>query len=287
MPGAIESRLSVNDGTELFVRDWMLRDTPEQDHGDNDPQPCIVIMHGLGEHCGRYRHVAAFLHACGFAVRSYDHRGHGQSGGARADVPGTQAMVHDAEVVIQDFADRCHTVPILLGHSMGGLFAAHLATAGQVPLRGLILSSPALALRMTGVERALLKVMTLVAPHLAVSNGVDPAQLSHDPAVGAAYDSDPLVHKKITAQLLNDMLASIAYAQSRAPLLAVPTLMLVAGNDNLIDPQGSRDFYSSLPTNLATLHWYDDLYHEIFNEVKSDQVFDALKTWLAARQFVT
>ena len=278
MPTFSESRLSVNDGTELFVRDW-----PRAGHNENDPQPCIVIMHGLGEHSGRYRHIAAFLNECGFSVRTYDHRGHGQSGGARADIAAPQDMVHDAEVVIQDFAERCQSVPILFGHSMGGLFAAYLATAGQVRIRGLILSSPALALRMSGLERVMLKMMTLLAPHVPVSNGVDSSLLSHEHAVGAAYDGDPLVHKKITANLLNDMRNAIDFVQSHAPLLKVPTLLQVAGDDRLIDPQGSRDFFDSLPSNLATLHFYPDLYHEIFNETGTDRVFQDLKTWLAAR----
>jgi len=284
-----ESRLSVNDGTELFMRDWFIeaRDAEHDAHDEPAPQPCIVILHGLGEHCGRYQHVASFLNSCGFSVRTYDHRGHGQSGGARADVPDAMAIVHDAEIIIHDFAERCQSVPVLLGHSMGGLFAAHIATAAQVPLRGLILSSPALALRLTGLDRFFLKFMSVVAPHFAISNNLDSSHLSHDAAVCHAYDNDPLVHRKITASLLNGMLHSITYAQTHAPLLTIPTLLLVAGDDRLIDPQGSHDFFDSLPINIGTAHFYPDLYHEIFNELKAAPVFHDLDTWLAARHFST
>jgi alpha-beta hydrolase superfamily lysophospholipase len=168
---------------------------------------------------------------------------------------------------------------------MGGLYAARIATSGNVLLRGLILSSPALALRLSVLDKFFLRVISKVAPHLAISNGLDSAHLSHDPAVNTAYDNDPLVHRKITASLLNSMLAAIDYTQSHAPVLTMPTLLLVAEQDKLIDPQGSRDFLSGLPSNVGTAHFYPNFYHEIFNEIGADQVFNDLQTWLTARNF--
>ncbi|MET3106886.1 alpha-beta hydrolase superfamily lysophospholipase [Oxalobacteraceae bacterium GrIS 2.11] len=281
MAHALESRLGMNDGTELFIRDWLL-DGPET----SVPVPCIVIMHGLGEHCGRYQHVAPFLNACGFSVRTFDLRGHGQSDGPRADIPNPLAIIQDAEFVIGKFALQCQTTPILFGHSMGGLFAARIATAGNIPLRGLILSSPALALRLGRLDRFFLKVMSAIAPHFAISNNVSSSYLSHNPALNSAYDNDPLVHKKITASLLNAMLDAISYAQTHAPILTIPTLLLVAGDDHLIDPQGSQDFFGSLPSNLGTAHFYPDLYHEILNELDASKVFSDMQSWLSARNFI-
>jgi alpha-beta hydrolase superfamily lysophospholipase len=274
------SRLNLNDGTEIFIRDWLI-EGPEE----GNPQPCIVIMHGLGEHCGRYQHIARFLNECGFSVRTFDHRGHGQSEGARGDIPDPLAIVRDAELVIQDFAERCQTSPILFGHSLGGLFAARIATAGSVPLLGLILSSPALALHLGRLDYFFLKIMSAIAPHFAISNGLNSTHLSHDPAVNTAYDNDPLVHKKITASMLNGMLAAMAYAQTHAPILTIPTLLLVAEDDYLVDPQGSHDFFDSLPSNLGTAHFYADFYHEIFNETEAAKVFSDLKAWLSVRNF--
>ncbi len=276
-----ESRLNLSDGTDIFVRDW-LPDEP----GNGKQVPCIVILHGLGEHCGRYLHVASFLNSNGFAVRTYDHRGHGQSSGSRADVPGSMTLINDAEFIIRDFAHHFSTSPILLGHSMGGLYAARIATAATVPLRGLILSSPALALRLTGLDRLLLKLMTAIAPHVALSNNLNSSHLSHDPLVSRAYDNDPLVHKKITASLLNSMLAAIDSSLDQAPESRIPTLLLVAENDKLIDPRGSHDFFERLPKDLATAHFYPDLYHEIFNEIKAAMVFDDLKQWLSVQKFI-
>jgi len=270
----VESRFRLIDGCELFVRDFML---------EGDTTPCIVVMHGLGEHCGRYLHVAQFLNSCGFSVRTYDHRGHGQSGGVRGDVPTTLAIVQDAEVLIQDFAQRCRTRPILLGHSMGGLFAAHIATQAKIPLRGLILSSPALGLWLTGLDKFLLGLMLKIAPHFGVGNGLKTRFLSHDTNVVKAYEQDPLVHNKITAALLNSMLQAIEYSQIHAAILTIPTLLVVAADDHLVDPQGSRDFLAALPNQVSTSHFYAGFYHELFNEVGAQHVFNDVQQWLAAR----
>lgn len=282
MVNVSESRLGMNDGTELFIRDWLIEDNKE-----GGPSPCIVVMHGLGEHSGRYQHVAPFLNSCGFSVRTFDHRGHGQSNGPCADILNPLAIVRDAEFVIQNFAERCHTLPILLGHSMGGLFAARIATAGKVPLQGLILVSPALALRLSQIDRFFLRMMSVLAPHLAISNGLNSAHLSHDPTVKTAYDNDPLVHKKVTASLLNSMQHAIDYVQTHAPLLTIPTLLLVAEDDRIVDSQGSHDFFDSLPSNVGTAHFYSGFYHEILNEIEAATVFKDLQSWLSARNFIT
>lgn len=276
-----ESRIKMTDGSELFVRDWLPAGTES-----HQPQACIVILHGLGEHCGRHEILANFLAVRGLAVRTFDHRGHGQSDGARADIPNSLAIVQDAELLINDFAAQCQTPPILFGHSMGGLFAARIATARTINLRGLILSSPALALRLSRLDLLFLKIMSTLAPHLAISHGIKPEQLSHDPAIATAYANDPLAHQKITASLLNGMLSAIAYTQTRAPLLMIPTLLLVAEEDTLVDPQGSRDFFEALPSNLGTAHFYPGFYHEIFQEVGAAQVFNDLQRWLATRNFI-
>lgn len=273
----LESRFQLPDGTELFLRDWLI---------DGETAPCVVLLHGLGEHCGRYLHVATQLHALGYSVRTFDQRGHGQSGGARGDAPTLTAHSDDAEILIRDFAHRCATRPLLFGHSMGGLFAARIATESKIPLSGLILSSPALALRLTVFDKFLLSALGAIAPHFAVATGLKTNYLSHDPVVVAAYEKDPLVHSKISASLLNSMLAAIEYSQNHAPILTVPTLLLVAEDDHLINPQGSRDFLANLPSNLSTAHFYSGFYHELFHEVGAAQVFSDLHDWLATRHFM-
>lgn len=271
-------QISAADGTLLHVSDSLL--PAAQVRGS------VVLMHGLGEHCGRYRHIAQFFNDCGLSVRCYDHRGHGRSQGVRGDVINGDPMIQDAEIVIDDFASHFSEPPLLFGHSMGGLFAARFALSRLSPLRGLILSSPALGVRLSAFQARMLRVMQAIAPSFGVPNGLKPAFLSHDAKVVAAYKADPLVHSRISARLLRSMLSSIDYCQSHASTLSVPTLMLVAGDDHLVDAEGSKRFFQQLPPGMAQMHVYPDFYHEIFNEPESDRPFGDLRAWLVEQNIV-
>ena len=276
MINASHSTLTTADGTALHITDYL----PDSSAA---PAANIVLMHGLGEHSGRYRHVAAFFCARGFAVRVYDHRGHGRSGGARGDVPKEDTLLDDAVQVMADWRHKLGPAaapPFLLGHSMGGLFAARFAVAQLMPLSGLILSSPALALPLTAPQKLLLKILSTIAPGLAVGNGLKQRYLSHDAAVVEAYKNDPLVHNKITARLLLAMLAAIVVTQRDAELVQIPTLLVFAGDDHLVDPTGSPTFFRSLKSGIGTLHCYENLYHEIFNELDAKSVFADVGNWL-------
>jgi alpha-beta hydrolase superfamily lysophospholipase len=265
-------QISAADGTALQVSDYLLPSA--------EVRGGIVLMHGLGEHSGRYRHMAQFFNGCGLSVRCYDQRGHGRSQGDRGDVINGDPMIQDAQIIVDDFAERFSSAPLLFGHSMGALFAARLALSRRSPLRGLILSSPALGLRLSPIQARLLNAMQLIAPWLAVPNGLAPAFLSHDAKVVHAYKSDPLVHGKISARLLRSMLSSIDYCHAHARSLAVPTLMLVAGEDHLVDVQASKRFYEHTPAGLAQLHIYENFYHEVFNEVESHKPLADMRAWL-------
>lgn len=287
MPAAREQQLATEDGISLFVTDWPL-----------DPGApvagSILLMHGLGEHSGRYANVIRFFNRCGLLVRSYDHRGHGRSGGRRCDVPDDAALLRDAKLVLDDLSRQQQLLhpeladipPLLFGHSMGGLFAARFAVAQMSPLRGLILSSPALALYLSSVQLGLLKLMSAIAPGLPVPNGLDVNHLSHDLTVAKTYSSDPLVHNKISSRLLNSMLHAGEFALSHAQALAIPTLLVIAGDDRIIDPEGSRRFFAALRPDISTLRDYDGMYHEIFNEIGAERVFADVRRWLESQHML-
>jgi len=270
-----EHNIAAADGTALFVTDWRPESTDSSKGG-------VILMHGLGEHSGRYQHVAQFFNTLGLSVRAYDHRGHGRSGGPRGDVPDSDTLLGDAQLVVEDFAMQISAAPILFGHSMGGLIAARYALEQRSPLRALILSSPALAIALSGGQKLLLKVLSAIAPGLTLPNGLEQRYLSHDANVVELYGKDPLVHGRISARLLNCMLASMAIAQTRAASLAIPTLLLYAGDDHIVDAGGSETFSKALPANLSEIHVYPALYHEIFNEIGAEQVFADLRNWLAS-----
>ncbi len=271
-------QLSAADGTPLHVTDYLLPAL--------SARGSVVIMHGLGEHSGRYRRLAQFLNESGYSARCYDHRGHGRSGGERGDVSNGDPMLQDAQIVIDEFAARLRDAPFLLGHSMGGLFAARFALARLSPIRGLILSSPALAVPISATQKFLLRLMQAAAPRLGVPNGLQAKFLSHDMGVVAAYKADPLVHNRISARLLRSMLSSIDFCMAQASTLSVPTLMLVAGEDHLVDAEGSKRFAAMLPPALVQCKLYDGYYHELFNEVDAALPLSDMKRWLEAQEEV-
>ena len=274
MPEMRSLMLKMRDGTNINCVDYFPA---------SPAHSSIVFMHGLGEHCGRYAHLADYFCTRGFAVRTYDLRGHGKSSGRRGDIPHQDSLLDDAQQVMHDWQTSCPTSvtrQLLLGHSMGGLFAAKFALSKMYDLHGLILSAPALAIYMNFVERSLLKVLSSVAPSLTLSNGLKTQYLSHDPKVVASYLTDTLVHDRISARLLNSMLTTMHDVFTHASSLDLPTLLLVAGQDKLVDSTGSLRFAQSGPENHLRLCTYENLYHEIFNELDTKAVFDDVGIWL-------
>ena len=177
---------------------------------------------------------------------------------------------------------------VLLGHSMGGLVAARFVAEGLAPapapwhrpVDALVLSSPALALGMNGIQKLLLAAMGSLAPNLAVNNGLKPAWISRDPAVVQAYGADPLVHDRVTAKLVRFMLDGGALVQERAPHWTVPTLLLYAGADRCVAPAGSAAFAAAAPKHAVATQAFPALFHEIFNEPEQAEVLAALTRWL-------
>jgi alpha-beta hydrolase superfamily lysophospholipase len=278
--GAPDSTLSTytaSDGDNLAVQDWHLPD-------EVMPRATVLLVHGLGEHAGRYHRVAHRLNGWGFAVRGYDQYGHGHSGGMRGGLPQSGRLVDDLADLAESTRNRMPGVPlVVLGHSLGGLVAAGFVARSIVPIDGLVLSSPALATRLTGLQKLLMAVVPRLAPNLAVANGLEADYLSHDPAVVAAYRADARVHDRITGRLARFIADEGELVRSAAAQWNVPTLLLYAGDDRLVDPGGSREFAAAAPPQQVTTQCFPELYHEIFNEPDAEPVFQALKQWLDAR----
>src|SRR5215212_1385285 len=232
--------LTLPDGTQLFTAVFRGGQTGT-----------VVIVHGLGEHSGRYAHVVSMLQDAGWSVVSYDHRGHGRSTGARGAIPRPETLVDDLSHVI-DFAQG-QTAPrrlVLLGHSMGGAIAARFVAeqlrerpaAWSRPVDGLILTSPALAQRFSPAQRLKLAVFSRLLPDLAVPNGLPVTRLSHDASVVQAYRSDALNHDRVTPRLVKFIFDAGTEARAAAPRWRTPTLLLWAGSDALVAASGSAAF---------------------------------------------
>jgi alpha-beta hydrolase superfamily lysophospholipase len=277
-PDSTLSTYTASDGDNIAVQDWPVAH-------DGPPRASVLIVHGLGEHAGRYDHVARRLNAWGFAVRSYDQYGHGDSGGVRGAIPTETRLLDDLGDIVASTRWRGGPgVPlVLLGHSLGGLVAASFVARKILPVDALVLSSPALGTRLSPLQKLLLAVVPRVAPNLAVGNGLDPDYLSHDPAVVAAYRNDPRVHDRVTGRLARFIADEGPAVVAKAPAWTVPTLLMYAGDDHMVDPAGSRAFAQAAPPALVTSRCFDGLYHEIFNEQQPEPVFDCLRRWLDAR----
>jgi alpha-beta hydrolase superfamily lysophospholipase len=276
-----ESKLSTyvaSDGDNIAIQDWPLLQ-------GSVLRGVVVLVHGLGEHAGRYDAVAKQLNEWGYAVRGYDQYGHGESGGVRGGLPTDRRLLVDLADIVAATRTRMEKgCPlILLGHSLGGLVAARFVSLKPRSVQGLILSSPALDAGLGRWQKLMISVLAKVAPGVRMANGLDVTALSHDGGVIHAYQNDPLVHDRISARLARFIAHQGAATLAAAPAWKVPTLLLYAGDDRLVNPAGSRAFADAVPSKVITAHCFDAMYHEIFNEPDSEDVFSALKAWLDAR----
>lgn len=276
----MDKTIEARDGLALHLRDWPL----------TGAKGTIVLVHGLGEHIGRYPHVAAFFNTQGWRVVGFDQRGHGTSGGAPGRLAAADDLLADLSRVL-DLVRAEHPGPlVLVGHSLGGLVAARfvaetvasdrVAAAWARPVDALVLSSPVLATVMTSVQKGLLAVLGAMAPKLAIGNGIDPAGISRDPAVVAAYRADPLVHDRVTARLVRFIVDEGAFVRRVAPRWSVPTLLVYAGSDKLVASAGSAAFAAAAPKGVVTARVFSSLFHEIFNEPERAEVFATVAGWL-------
>lgn len=284
---ALQTPFTTFDGHSLAIYDWPLQRGVA-------PRAVVVIVHGLGEHAWRYEQLALELTQAGFAVRAFDQRGHGESAGKRGCLPTQDALVKDLGEFLDDTrattCARFNTPLVLLGHSMGGLVSALWAARQQalmpfqsVPVDALVLSSPALDAGLSVWQRTLLATLPACLPHITLGTGLDPALLSHEQDVVDAYLADPMVHDRISPLLGRFIAQGGIEVMEHATRWRVPTLLLYAGCDGLVNPQGSRRFAQRAPIGVVQAQCLSDFFHEIFNEAHRAEAVEALLTWLDAR----
>ena len=250
------------------------------------PRAVIAVVHGLGEHGGRYAALAGDLVSARYSVAALDLPGHGQASGPRGDVA-SWSTARDEWLPAMMKAAR--TLPgvstatplVLLGHSLGGVMALDFGLAHPEALAALVVSAP--GLRSAPPPRwklALGHLVHAVAPSLGIAAGLDESAMSRDPEVIKGRADDPLVHQRISPRLY------FAFEEARqrvlrdAGRLAVPTLVLVGGADRVVDPLGGSAFAAAAPTGRAQLITYPAAYHEIFNDHDRGRVIADMLGWL-------
>ncbi|ALG83989.1 alpha/beta hydrolase [Gordonia phthalatica] len=241
----------------------------------------VVLAHGLGEHAGRYHHVAQRLTDAGYTVVAPDHAGHGRSEGKRLGVTDFSDFTTDLDTIIRN-TDRSGGPTFLLGHSMGGAIALKYALDHPEVLDGLILSGPAL---MPGddLPSFLVKIAPVlgkVAPWLP-STALPASALSRDPNVVEGYQADPLVWQgKIPAGLGGTLIQTMSTFPGRLPSLTMPTLAMHGSADALANPEGTRMVGRLAGGDDVTVKIWDGLFHEIFNEPEQEEVLATVVEWL-------
>jgi alpha-beta hydrolase superfamily lysophospholipase len=277
MTDSTQAPFTLRDGLNIALYDWPL---PLRWR----PRAVVLIVHGLGEHAWRYDILAQRLNQWGFCVRAFDQRGHGESGGARGVLPDDDALLDDLAEVLADtrrhLSEPWACPLILLGHSMGGLVAASFVQREIAPVDGLVLSSPALDAGIGPLQRKLMRLLYRWAPNLSLPNGLDPGFISHDAAQVQAYRADRLVHDRISARLAFFIDSNGPHVVAAAPSWSVPTLLLYAGADRLVRPEGSRGFAAVAPPQRVQSHCLQGQFHEIFNEADPSLAYSTLQQWL-------
>lgn len=286
--------LRAHDGLPLFTRRWWPDpgSGPGQAPGSGsgqaqEAQAVVLLVHGIGEHSGRYAYPAAHLLLHRIAVLTYDHRGHGQSEGLRVHVDAFDEYLNDLALALAWARDEAGHLPLfLMGHSLGGLIVArYVVDRRPEGLAGVVLSSPALQIPadLSPLLQRIAGTVSRLVPRLRTTR-LDLAHLSRDPAVARAYAGDPLTDKGgIRARIGHEILEATRHVRAHPEAFTLPLLLFHGTADRITDPEGSRWLYAHAPAADKTLTLYDGFFHETMNEPERDRVLGDLTDWIAAR----
>jgi alpha-beta hydrolase superfamily lysophospholipase len=247
----------------------------------------LLILHGIGEHGGRYFHFPHYLEKTFDAVCTLDHRGHGRSEGERGYVEHFESFAHDAAYTIRRLEDHLNSrfgksELHVFGHSLGGLITLQmLLRHPNLPIHSVSVSAPALGLATPVPRHKWLagQVARLLYPKLQLDSELDVTAISRDPEVVGAYQSDRLVHSKVTPGLFFGMQDAMREVLSSESGFEVPLQFLIPECDRLTDSQVSLAFFERLKLRHKRLRTYPDFFHEICNEPGKERVFEDIERW--------
>lgn len=273
----LEGRFKGVRNQEIYYQGW----TPE-----SDVRGVLLIVHGLGEHSGRYQNVVDHFVPLGYAIHGLDHLGHGKSEGEREVIDRFEDFTDNLRQFYRMVVDWQPGKPIfLLGHSMGGAIVSDYLLEHQDDFKGAIISAPAVKVgeSISPATIRIARLLSRIAPRMGLL-ALDAECISRDPDVVEAYVNDPLVfHGKTPARIGAEMLSAMMRITAQASKISLPIIILQGGADALVDPSGARMLYEKASSTDKTLKIYDGLYHEVFNEPERAQVLADVEAWLAAR----
>lgn len=258
----------------LYYREWLPAGAP---------RARLLLVHGLGEHIGRYEHVARFFTGHGFSVHAVDHEGHGKSGGTPGFVANFGHYLDGLSALLDHVRREGGDTPLfLVGHSMGGLISALFLLHHQQAFAGCVLSGPLVKSDAEPPRLVLLinRLLSKILPRLGVLR-LDATAVSRDPVVVEKYLSDPLVFNgKVTTRLVDELFVATRQLVAEADEIRIPLLLLHGERDRLTSPEGSKLLHGLVSSTDKTLKHYPGLYHEIFNEPEQLEVLTDVLAWL-------
>jgi alpha-beta hydrolase superfamily lysophospholipase len=273
-----EGKFTGAGGMALVYQSW---------HPDEEARAVLAIVHGLGEHGGRYMNVVNHLVPKGYVIYALDHRGHGRSPGPRAFVNSWQEFIDDVGAFIGMIAQQEAGVPFfLLGHIMGGnitlnYILLHPTSHHPDGVKAVIASAPAVGkLNVPPVLAFISRLLSGIAPKLSVATGLDATAVSRDTAVVAAYQNDPLVHGQGTPRFATEFATSAEWAMAHAHEFKPPLLLIHGDSDRLVNVQASRDFFARVPHDNKKLVIYEGGYHESHNDIEYERAVGDIEAWL-------
>jgi alpha-beta hydrolase superfamily lysophospholipase len=263
--------------TNIYYQSWVPKDKV---------QAVLLLVHGLGEHCGRYINLVNHFVPLGYAIYGFDHIGHGRSDGEREFIDSFKDYTDTLNIFHEMVSSWQPDKPtFLLGHSMGGLIATSYLLDHQNGFNGAILSAPAI-IASGNISRAAIilgNLLSALTPKLGIVP-LDTNALSRDPKVVKAYKNDPLVFKGRTpARLAAEILKTMQYVATEAHKTNLPFLIIQGSADKLVDPSGAELFYDKASSVDKSIKIYNGLYHELFNEPERADVLKDVEEWLRGR----
>ncbi|MEP2025186.1 MAG: lysophospholipase [Reichenbachiella sp.] len=267
--------LTAKDGTSLYGREWLVK----------NPKAAICLVHGLGEHIGRYEHVAQFLNDNQISFFATDLRGHGQSEGKRGHTPSHDMLLDDVEELLMYARAEYNDTPLFLyGHSLGGnIVSNYVLKKNTNELTGAIISSPWLALAQEppSWQVNMAKFVSKFLPSLTQSNQLDINNLTNDDEVNQAYKNDPLVHGKISTRLFTEAYREGLWTLENTHKNKIPLLIYHGTEDPITSPSASKAFAQNIG-EAATYFQWEGIKHEPHNDVKKEELLEMILGWVSA-----
>lgn len=268
-----ESSFESTDGEKIFICEWK---------PDKDLKGIICLVHGLGEHIGRYSHVAEIFNSYGYALIGLDIRGHGRSPGKRGHIEDYDLIMDDIEALIDEAIEKYPGRPCYLyGHSMGGNLVINYALRREAKVKGVIATSPWLRLTKPPSPRMikLIEILNYICPSFTQENGLKSTDLCKDKESTKKYDKDPLVHSRISARLFTTVHRAGIWSINNANRISTPLLILHGKADKITSYEASEELVAKA-SQYSSIKLWDGLYHELHNESRRNEIYEYIFDWI-------